>query len=92
MYDWDETKRTTNLAKHGVDFADVESLDWTRAQTREDMRGNYGEPRFVTTAPIGDRLHICIWTPRNDVIREIGLRKANPREQRRYEQHTQKLH
>ncbi len=91
MFDWDEAKRQANLAKHGVDFADVARFDWEAAVTRTDGRGEYGEPRFISTGYIGDRLHVCIWTPRGVTQRIIGLRKANPREQRQHVQ-AKKLH
>lgn len=28
-FEWDEQKRLSNLAKHGLDFADVAQLDWS---------------------------------------------------------------
>jgi uncharacterized DUF497 family protein len=31
QYEWDEFKRQANIAKHGVDFASVEALDWDTA-------------------------------------------------------------
>lgn len=91
MYGWDDAKRRANLAKHGVDFAEVDRFDWATAVTRPDVRGEYGEERFVSTGHIGDRLYVCVWTLRGAVVRIIGLRKANPREGRRYE-HDTKLH
>jgi uncharacterized protein len=91
MFDWDEDKRQANLAKHGVDFAEVVRFDWETADMREDFRSDYGERRIISTGYIGDRLHVCIWTQRGGRLRIIGLRKANPREQRRYDK-DQKLH
>lgn len=34
---WDETKRRTNLATHGLDLADAESFDWDTALVAPDM-------------------------------------------------------
>lgn len=90
MWGWDETKRRANLAKHGVDFAEVERLDWEHAVTRTDTRGAYGEPRFVSSVPLDGRLHVCVWTLRDGAPRLISLRKANPREIRTHA--AQKLH
>lgn len=90
-YAWDEAKRRLNRDKHGVDFAEIEALDWSSALTREDARDAYGERRFVTMGRIGGRLHICVWTARGAAMRLISLRKANPRERKFYEQ-AQKLH
>ena len=82
MWDWDEAKRQANLTKHGIDFAEVESLDWSTATHEADARTDYGEARIVTTGYIGARLHILAWTPRNGGVRIISLRKANEREEK----------
>ena len=57
MWDWDEAKRLTNLAKHGVDFADIALFDWTTARELTDLRHVYGEVRIEASGLIGDRLH-----------------------------------
>jgi uncharacterized DUF497 family protein len=38
MYDWDERKRADNLAKHGVDFVEVEMFERDSALTFADGR------------------------------------------------------
>jgi uncharacterized DUF497 family protein len=85
MWDWDETKRQANLAKHGVDFAVADGLDLASAISEPDTRHDYGEPRFVVTGTIGGRLHIMVYTPRGKRLRIISLRKANGREEARWE-------
>ncbi len=84
MPDWDEDKRTANLAKHGVDFADAERFDWSSAKTEHDLRHDYGEDRFESVGLIGERLHVLVFTPRATGRRIISLRKANPREIERW--------
>jgi hypothetical protein len=37
-FEWDEAKRAGNLAKHGLDFADVPKLDWENARILRDDR------------------------------------------------------
>jgi uncharacterized DUF497 family protein len=85
MYEWDENKRLLALAKHGIDFADVDRFDWATAITRPDRRKEYGEIRFVSYGQLDGRLHCCAWTLRSGRIRIVMLRKANARERRRYE-------
>ncbi len=80
MFEWDEAKRASNLAKHGVDFSAAQRMEWAAGVTTADNRRDYGEPRFVTLGMIDGRLHICAWTPRGDRVRIISLRKANGRE------------
>lgn len=84
-YTWDEDKRQDTRARRGIDFADMERFDWDTARTAEDARGKYGERRFVSLGYIGDRLHVCAWTPRGGGIRIISLRKANAREQKAFD-------
>lgn len=84
MWDWDETKRQTNLRKHGIDFAALEQFDWTTAQIEPDNRRDYGEDRFIAVGYIKDRLHKLIFTRRNGRVRVISFRKANRREQRKW--------
>ena len=87
-YEWDGAKCENNLKDHGVDFAAVEDFDWDASLTLQDGRNEYGEDRFISVAPIHDRLHVLVWTPRGVNVRVISLRKANSREVRNYERQT----
>ena len=84
-YEWDTPKRLANLAKHGVDFVEAEAFDWETAMAIPDDRLDYGEARWVALGFIGDRLHVMIYTHRDDIVRIISLRKANDRERRAHE-------
>ena len=88
-YEWDEVKCQANSDKHGVDFESVEKFEWSDAVNWLDERQDYGEPRNTSIGKIDGRLHVCVWTPRDDVIRVISLRRANAREGRLYEQERQ---
>ena len=80
MYEWDDEKRKTNLRKHGVDFAAIESFIWEEAFVQVDDREDYGETRYIAFGPIDGRLY-CVWFAiRAGNHRIIGLRKANARE------------
>lgn len=50
----------------------------------EDRRKQYGERRFRALGPIGDRLHVVVFTARGANLRIISLRKANAREVETY--------
>lgn len=88
-YEWDEAKRVANLAKHGVDFDEVHGFEWASAVLARDARKDYGEPRFVALGRVGARLCVLVFAVRGEVVRIISLRKANPREVKRYEAQTQ---
>jgi hypothetical protein len=47
-FEWDQRKRRANLAAHGIDFADLESLFKGATITVIDDRYDYGEFRFIT--------------------------------------------
>ena len=85
-FEWDEGKDAANQAKHGVSLGEAVLLDWENGQTRPDSRFDYGEARTEMLAVMDSRLYVCIFAMRDGVHRIISLRKANPREERRYEQ------
>ena len=87
-YEWDESKRVANLAKHGVDFAALIDFDWNRVIEFDDIRADYGERRIVAFGMIEGRLYALVYTPRGDKLRVISLRKANRREVGRYHNAT----
>lgn len=82
MYEWDEAKRRANLAKHGVDFADMVRFNWdTAVFMRTDVVNH--EVREVMAGMIGDTLHVVIYADRGiDLTRIISLRRASRYETR----------
>ena len=52
--------------------------------TFEDRRFDYGEERFVTLGPLGDRLVVVVTTETKNHIRIISMRKADRHEQTIY--------
>ena len=84
MWDWDEPKRQANLAKHGVDFAEMDRFDWSSADIRVDDRFDYGETRKSALGLIEGRLFAVSYTERGAITRIITLRKANEREKRQW--------
>jgi hypothetical protein len=88
MIAWDEAKRLVNLAKHGVDFGDVDGFNWTKAQIRFDGRRDYGEVRFVAVVPGGAELFLVVYTERHGEKRIISARRANRREARQFFSHN----
>lgn len=83
-YEWNEAKRKANLAKHGVDFADITRFDWSRADVMPDARKDYAEPRFIGYGRLAGQLWVVVFTDRGPIRRIISLRRANRREQAAY--------
>jgi uncharacterized DUF497 family protein len=84
--EFDPAKDEANRSKHGISLAAAADMDLGEAMVIEDRRFDYGEDRFLAYGPINGRLHVLYYTMRGDLIRPIGLRKANKRERRRFEQ------
>ena len=87
LFEWDDSKAARNIAKHGVPFeyAVRVFLDPHRLD-REDNRRDYGEERWLTLGRVEGRLFAVAHSPRGKVIRMISARKANEREQRKYDE------
>lgn len=82
---WDAEKASSNLRKHGVDFADAETaLRDELAMTMPDRDAE--EERFVTLGmdALG-RLLVVVYEWRKDEVRMISARKATRAERRQYE-------
>jgi uncharacterized protein len=84
LYENDPKKLSENVAKHGVWFHEAQEFDWASATIEHDDRRQYAETRFEATGLIGHRLHVMVFCFRESKIRIINLRKANPREVKRY--------
>ena len=82
---FDPVKNERNVHERGLAFALVSELDWATAVIDEDTRKNYGERRFRALGCIGERLYALVFTPRGGKLHIISLRKANPREVKRYD-------
>jgi uncharacterized DUF497 family protein len=83
-FEWDHNKATSNLKKHGIDFADaVTVFDDLNAVTINDP--DHNEERFVTIAMDAyGRILVVVYTWRGNVVRLISARKATKYERKQY--------
>jgi hypothetical protein len=82
---WDETKRESNLAKHGYDFADMaEVFDGRLVVTRRDLRFGYSELRYNMLAEFHGRIVNVTFTPRAGKAHLISVRPASRDERKVY--------
>ena len=88
--EWNETKRESNLAKHGLDFAVALKLFTDYFMERLDTRQDYGEDRWVALGMIQGVTVVLVYTERNGKLRPISLRKATAQERSIYEHARQK--
>jgi uncharacterized protein len=83
-FEWDETKRLSNLQKHGLDFVEAGQVFAGETTTILDDRFDYGEERFVTFGLLNGRVVVVAHTETDTVIRVILLRKATKNEEINY--------
>ena len=79
-FTWRESKRKTNLKKHGFDFTLSEQVFNGPTITVEDSRDYYGEQRFNTTGFLGTTIVTISHTETEVQIHVISIRKAEPHE------------
>ena len=87
-FEWDATKATLNLQKHGIAFEDAERVfcDDGRVESY-DGRESYGEDRWMTIGFAYPALLFVVYTIREgETIRLISARKANEKERKQYRQ------
>jgi uncharacterized DUF497 family protein len=83
---WDSRKRESNLAKHGIDFADIaEFFDDQNLVEQSDTRRDYGEPRLQALGRVGSEVLFVAYTWRDGKRRLISARKASREERQIYE-------
>jgi uncharacterized protein len=80
-YAWSESKRQSNLVRHGLDFADAALVFAGPTYTFEDDRFEYAEPRFVTLGFLHGIVVSIVHHETASCIRVISFRKATRREQ-----------
>jgi uncharacterized protein len=83
-FEWDETKRKSNIKKHGIDFVDAPLIFDGYTLTIEDDRFDYREERFVTFGILDGRVVAIVHTESAELIRIISIRKATKYEEKEY--------
>jgi len=84
-FEWDDAKAAQNIRAHGISFDAAREVFRDRfVLARPDMRANYGEDRFGAIGIALNRLIYVAYTMRNERIRVISVRLAEPREARSY--------
>jgi uncharacterized protein len=89
-FEWDESKATSNLKKHGVSFNEAKTVfDNLLAVIFDDEAHSVGERREVMIGHSqNNRLLLVAFTERLDAIRIISARLATRREREDYEQNA----
>ena len=81
-FTWDENKRKANIMKHGLDFANDQTVFAGPTFTIPDSRFDYGEERFVTIGLLNADAAVIVHTETATEIRIISMRKGTANEQK----------
>ena len=90
QFEWDVSKDKANLWKHGVSFAESQSVFYDPlAKTIYDPDHSQSEDRWITIgySNKGHLLIVC-HVDRQDIIRIISARPATKTETKRHEKET----
>lgn len=87
-FEWDENKAKSNLAKHGVSFAEATTVFGDpQSLTIPDPEHSRTEDRFVILGSSHrQQLLVVVHTERGDSIRIISARRASRKERKSYEE------
>ncbi len=86
-FEWDADKAASNVAKHGVTFAEAMTVFGDPLELAiVDPDHSEGELRFLSMSlSAAGRVLVVAYTEREGRTRIINAREATPRERRQYE-------
>ena len=84
VFEFDERRSQANLEKHGIDFIEAQEL-WTDPDFVEIPARTSDESRSLVIGRIKGKHWSAIFTPRNDNIRIISVRRSRKEEVAIYE-------
>jgi uncharacterized DUF497 family protein len=90
-FEWDPVKERKNIQERGLDFTTASRIWDGLVLEKIDNRQDYGETRIMAFGKVNERLLAVLVTWRGADRRIISARRANRREQRRFEAETDSL-
>lgn len=87
-FTWDEAKRQSNLAKHGLDFKDAARVFDGPLVLFEDRRRDYGEQRMIGIGLLDFLVVLIVHVESDQEIRIISMRRADSDETDLYFRNT----
>ena len=83
-FEYDSDKSASNLAKHGIDFVEAQTL-WDDPRLLEAPVSITNEPRFLAVGMIDSKHWTAVYTYRGERVRLISARRARKQEVEHYE-------
>lgn len=85
-FEWDETKRRSNLAAHGIDLEDAIAIWEGPVLEVPSAQGRHGEDRVLAIGTCEGRVITVVFTWRARRRRLISARVARKNERENYQQ------
>jgi hypothetical protein len=82
IFEWNERKRLTNVAKHGIDFIDAKEI-WA-GDVLEAPSPRHEEARFIAYGVVEGRIIAVVFTRDGETLRLISARRARNYEREAY--------
>jgi len=83
-FEYDPVKSERNKEKHGIDFKEAQPL-WLDRDSVGFVAKSDDEDRFAIIASLKKKLWVAFYTPRENRIRIISVRRARTNERKLYE-------
>jgi len=83
-FEYDPKKSIINKEKHGLDFEEAQPL-WFDPDSVGFVAKSEDEDRFAIIAKLKNKLWVAFYTPRENRIRIISVRRARTNERTLYE-------
>ena len=83
-FEYDPAKSETNKKKHGINFEEAQAL-WFDPDSKGFIAKSDDEDRFAIIANLKGKLWVGFYTPRENKIRIISVRRARTNERILYE-------
>lgn len=84
MFEWDQAKEQSNIAKHRLDFRTASRVFLDPFLLEIEDTRDYAESRWNGIGMVDGRVLFVTYTERNDRIRIISARGAEPHERKKY--------
>ena len=84
VFEFDDGKSQSHLAKHGIDSVDAQRL-WSDPRPLEIPARTEDEPRFLMIGLINEKYWSAVITHRGTIIRLISVRQSRDEEVTLYE-------
>jgi uncharacterized protein len=73
---WEEAKRKSSLARHGLDFADAHRVFAGIIAEQPDTRFDYDEQRMIAVGMLDAVVVLMVHVERDDCVRITSMRQA----------------